>query len=256
LPRDDWRRRADFDAAKGAIMDSGKMHELLHGYLREMTWTAGVSKDDIVAHLADRDDALRTLVEEYLAEGTYYAVYEVMDLMPAQAWQDAQGDVWRGGEMQYVEDVPSNFMAGPVGGDESDVYQEGEPAPQTPGFGRLAGAGDAGAAAGSCAENPAKAGNAGAAGSGGGKSGVKAAPQAGEPGDGAGQRYDPQSQHAGVWPVSGPPIPDPNAVPQPMASFGQGERGAAGFADHGDSELIAIPPEDVSGAGEQGGAAG
>ncbi|HET7095590.1 MAG TPA: hypothetical protein VFI22_19015 [Thermomicrobiales bacterium] len=85
---------------------------------------------------------------------------------------------------------------------------------------------------------------------------AKAAPRAGEPGDGAGRTYDPQSEHAGVWPVSGPPIPDPNAAPQPMASFGQGERGAAGFADHGDSELIAIPPEELPGEGEQGSSQG
>ncbi|HEU0113716.1 MAG TPA: hypothetical protein VFQ80_03530 [Thermomicrobiales bacterium] len=83
------------------------------------------------------------------------------------------------------------------------------------------------------------------------KSNAKGAPHAGEPGDGAGQKYDPESQHAGVWPVSGPPIPDPNAVPQPMASFGQGERGAAGFENHGDSELIAIPPEELPGEGAQ-----
>ncbi len=234
-------------------MDSGEMHELLDSYLREMTWTAGVSKDDIVAHLADRDDALRTLVDEYLAEGTYNAVYDVMDLIPQQAWQDAQGDVWRGGEMQYVEDVPSNFMAGPVGGDESDVYQEGEPAPRTPGFGRSTGAGRSGAASG---RSVSSARGAAATGSGGRQSGQAAAPHAGEPGDGAGQRYDPQSRDAGVWPVSGPPIPDPNAVPQPMASFGQGERGAAGFEDHGDSELITMPPTEAPGQGEQGGAAG
>ncbi|HEU5432994.1 MAG TPA: hypothetical protein VFU81_15100 [Thermomicrobiales bacterium] len=80
----------------------------------------------------------------------------------------------------------------------------------------------------------------------------EAAPRTGEPGDGAGRKYDPESQNAGVWPVSGPPIPDPNAQPQPMASFGQGERGAAGFQDHGDSALIGIPPDELPNEVEQG----
>jgi hypothetical protein len=231
-------------------MDSRDMHELLHSYLREMTWTAGVSKDDIVDHLAGRDETLRTMVDEYLAAGEYDSTYEVMELIPAQAWQDVQGDVWRGGEMQYVENVPSNYMAGPVGGDRSDVYQRGEPAPATPGFGESAGA--RGGAGGSQTASAAAAGSGtGVAGGGGAqRSGSRAAPRGGEPGAGAGQKYDPESQHAGVWPVSGPPIPDPHAVPQPMAFFGQGERGAAGFADHGDSELIAVPPEALPNEGE------
>lgn len=71
------------------------------------------------------------------------------------------------------------------------------------------------------------------------------APQSGMPGDGAGRTYDPESQHAGVWPASGPPSPDPNAQYQPMASFGQGERGAAGFEDSGRSEVRWMPPGDV-----------
>jgi hypothetical protein len=28
-----------------------------------------------------------------------------------------------------------------------------------------------------------------------------------------------------------------------MASFGQGERGAAGYEDHGESEVVWMPPE-------------
>lgn len=41
---------------------------------------------------------------------------------------------------------------------------------------------------------------------------------------------------SGVYPASGP-LPDKNAEAQGMASWGQGERGAAGYQDHGDSEL-------------------
>ncbi|HEX5498131.1 MAG TPA: hypothetical protein VFX03_02850, partial [Thermomicrobiales bacterium] len=156
-------------------MDSGEMRQLLHGYLRQMPWKTGVTKDDLLARIGERDDTLRTMVDHYLADGTYYAAYEVMDLLPAQAWQDAQGDVWRGGELPNPEGVSSNFLSGPVG---------------SSGANRAAGAA------------------------------AHATPHAGEPGDGAGRTYDPQSEHAGVWPVSGPPIPDPNARPEPMASFG------------------------------------
>jgi hypothetical protein len=68
-------------------------------------------------------------------------------------------------------------------------------------------------------------------------------PRGGNPGDGAGRTYDPESRHSGVFPVSGPPPDDPNATFQGMASFGQGERGAAGFQDSGQSEIFTMPPE-------------
>jgi len=42
--------------------------------------------------------------------------------------------------------------------------------------------------------------------------------------------------HSGVYPASGP-LPKRRAEVQSMASWGQGERGAAGYFDHGDSEL-------------------
>jgi hypothetical protein len=39
----------------------------------------------------------------------------------------------------------------------------------------------------------------------------------------------------GVYPASGP-LPEGEAEVRPMASWGQGERGAAGYEDHGDAE--------------------
>jgi hypothetical protein len=95
-------------------------------------------------HLVGRDDALRTLVNLYVAEGTYHSPGEVMDLIPAQAWQDVQGDAWRGAESQYVEDVPTHFQDGPVGQDDSDVGRPGGSTPPTPGFGQSGGAAGAG----------------------------------------------------------------------------------------------------------------
>ena len=121
-------------------MDANEMRELLQGYLSELNWSGGATKDDVLAKLAGRDDALRTMVNEYVAEGTYHHIDDVMTLIPAQAWQDAQGDQWRGAEIQYVEDTPSHFQEGRVGQDESDVYHRGDSAPPTPGFGGSAGA--------------------------------------------------------------------------------------------------------------------
>ena len=121
-------------------MDTSEMRELLRGYLSELDWTGGATKDDLMAHLAGRDDALRTVVNQYVAEGTYQNLDQVMSLIPAQAWQDVQGDEWRGAEIQYVEDTPSNYQGGAVGQDDTDVYRQGGPAPQTPGFGQSAGA--------------------------------------------------------------------------------------------------------------------
>ena len=121
-------------------MDTSEMRELLQGYLSELDWSGGASKDAVLAHLAGRDEALRTMVNQYVAEGDYQSPDDLLNVIPAQAWQDVQGDEWRGAESQYAEDVPSHFQEGPVGQDVDDVYRAGQAPPQTPGFGQSAGA--------------------------------------------------------------------------------------------------------------------
>jgi hypothetical protein len=59
------------------------------------------------------------MVNEYVGEGVYANAAEVLDRIPAQAWQDAQGDAWRGPERLAPEDVPSGFQDSPVGQDAS-----------------------------------------------------------------------------------------------------------------------------------------
>jgi hypothetical protein len=130
-------------------VDTSEMQELFQGYLSELDWSGGASKDELIGHLAGRDEALRTMVNEYVSEGDYRSVDEVLNLIPAQAWQDVQGDAWRGAEIQYAGDVPSHFQEGPVGQDDSDVYRAGGPPPATPGFGQSAGAADDAAGSGS-----------------------------------------------------------------------------------------------------------
>ena len=48
---------------------------------------------------------------------------------------------------------------------------------------------------------------------------------------------------SGVYPASGP-MPEGKAEVQDMASWGQGERGAEGYYDHGESELHVSKPEE------------
>jgi len=99
-------------------MDTSEMQELFRGYLGELNWP-GVTKDDLLRHLSGRDDALRTMVNEYVTEGAYADLQQVMSVIPVQAWQDAQGDTWRGPDSLDPDDVESGFNQGAVGQDAS-----------------------------------------------------------------------------------------------------------------------------------------
>lgn len=216
-------------------MDTSDLQQRLRDYLSDLNWSGGVSKDDIMERLVERgDDALRTMVNEYIAEGTYPSLDEVMTLIPAQAWQDAQGDRWQGVESQYVEDVETHFRDGQLGRDELDPGTR----PRTTGTGGSSGASGSGSS-GQGGKGPQE--SAGGTG--------QTTPHGGHPGDGAGRIENPGTQHAGVWPVSGPPPDDPDARMQGMASFGQGARGAAGYEDSGRSEVRTVPPDESSGGG-------
>lgn len=63
----------------------------------------------------------------------------------------------------------------------------------------------------------------------------------GVPGGGVGRREEVRG--SGVYPASGP-HPEGNAEVQGMASWGQGDRGAEGYQDHGDSELRIDPTQE------------
>ncbi len=95
-------------------MDASEMHELLRGYLGEMDWTNGATKEDIMRHLAGRDDALRTMVNEYVSEGTYQAPEAVLTLISEQAWEDASraipGEAPRANPRKTF---PATFRMGP-----------------------------------------------------------------------------------------------------------------------------------------------
>lgn len=106
-------------------MDASEMRELLQGYLSEVDWNGGATKDDLIAHLAGRDEALRTMLNQYVAEGTYADVDAVLTVIPAQAWQDVQGDAWRGAASLDPAHAPSGFAASAVGRNASDVHHAG-----------------------------------------------------------------------------------------------------------------------------------
>lgn len=48
-------------------MDTNEMRELLQGYLCELDWSGGATKDTIMKILVERDDALTTMVNEYVS---------------------------------------------------------------------------------------------------------------------------------------------------------------------------------------------
>ena len=117
-------------------MDTGEMQELLRGYLDEVDWSAGITKEDLVRKLDGRDDALRAVVGEYVADGTYRSPEEVLNVIPAQAWQDVQGDAWRGAEIHDIPGTPTHFGEGRVGQDQSTIHHRADASPPpTPGFG-------------------------------------------------------------------------------------------------------------------------
>lgn len=98
-------------------MDSGVMRSRLVGLLQDASWADGVTKQDIVG-MVQSDDALHTLIEEYLPEERFTAFDDVLTRIPVQAWQDAQGDEWRGAESEGSGASASHFGEGAVSRDE------------------------------------------------------------------------------------------------------------------------------------------
>ena len=65
------------------VLDASEMRELLPGYFGELDWTRGAIRDDLVAHLAGRDEALRFVVDQGIAEGACQSLDDVMNVLPA-----------------------------------------------------------------------------------------------------------------------------------------------------------------------------
>ena len=106
-------------------MDTSEMRELLRGYVGELDWSGGATRDQVVGHLVGRDSALATMVNEYVADGSYRDVDHLMTVIPEVAWQNVQGDAWRGGDSLDPGDVPSNFRDGVTDQIERDTSGSG-----------------------------------------------------------------------------------------------------------------------------------
>ena len=98
-------------------MDSDVMRSRLVGLLQDASWADGVSKQDIV-NMMQRDDALHTLIEEYLPEERFTDLESVLTRIPVQAWQDVQGDEWRGAESEEAGASASHFRDSAAARDE------------------------------------------------------------------------------------------------------------------------------------------
>ncbi len=75
--------------------------------------------------------------------------------------------------------------------------------------------------------------------------------ESGNPGGGKGRRDEPG--RTGVYPLSSSDEAGGEAEVRTEPEWGQGERGAAGYEDHGDSEVFVIPPSGESETGETDG---
>ncbi len=95
-------------------MDATDMRELMAERLREVDWGTGVGKVDLLERVA-YDESLRNVIGQYVPEGIYLNVAAVLDVIPEQAWQDAQGDLWRGGASAAMVPDTSQFLEGRVG---------------------------------------------------------------------------------------------------------------------------------------------
>ncbi len=95
------------------VMDGRDMREWMGTYLGGVDWSRGVTKADLLDRVGE-DEALRNLIGQYVAEGTYFSTDDVLTVIPEQAWQDAQGGTWRGGETPDEPLTQTNFPASPV----------------------------------------------------------------------------------------------------------------------------------------------
>lgn len=100
-------------------MDKRDMRGWLDDHLNQLDWGEGLSKAELVLAVED-DEALRNLIGQYVVEGYYRTTVEVLNVIPEQAWQDAQGDAWHGGETYDIAGMESGFLESPVARDRPE----------------------------------------------------------------------------------------------------------------------------------------
>lgn len=98
---------------RGAEMDEHDMRTELNERLEALDWSRGVTKTALIAQLAD-NETLTRIIGQYLSDGTYFSARDVLSIVPEQAWQDAQGGVWRGGDLPDAAAAQTTFTESPV----------------------------------------------------------------------------------------------------------------------------------------------
>jgi hypothetical protein len=94
-------------------MDEHDMRTELNERLEALDWSRGVTKTALIARLAD-NETLTRIIGQYLSDGTYFSARDVLSIVPEQAWQDAQGGVWRGADLPDAAAAQTTFTESPV----------------------------------------------------------------------------------------------------------------------------------------------
>ena len=120
-------------------MDERDLRNWLDRQFDKAEWTRGVAKDELV-RVAQRDQWIGFLAERASAARLFHSPDDVLRAIPPSAWEEMRVEARRRAATTFQPDPSSRFKESPVGQDRSDVYQAGEPAPPTPGFGQSSGA--------------------------------------------------------------------------------------------------------------------
>ncbi|MDP9370744.1 MAG: hypothetical protein M3Q03_21165 [Chloroflexota bacterium] len=99
-------------------MDTRDTREVMAERLSEVDWGTGVDKAHLLDHVAS-DASLRNLIDQYAPDGTYLNAAAVLDVIPEQAWQGAQGDILPTGTVAAMAPGMDQSFEGHAGQKES-----------------------------------------------------------------------------------------------------------------------------------------
>ena len=89
-------------------MDEQDVRGRLDQRLRALDWSRGLSKTELTEELSG-EGPLRYVIDQHLADGTYFSSDDVLNALPASARDEAAGDAWR--FAGFAEPVPAASMA-------------------------------------------------------------------------------------------------------------------------------------------------
>ena len=80
----------------------------------DLDWAVGVSKAQLMAALGDDPQVIGTFGNYLPSDRLFHSIDEALDLIPEQAWQDAQGRTWTGAAIPDGEE-PSGYRDSAAG---------------------------------------------------------------------------------------------------------------------------------------------